>query len=76
MMRPAPPHGMRRPGAGALCAAIFALTLGAGAQSPQNPSPLTDSTRPHPRVARRELPGLRLPLGTGGLFIPYGIRRE
>lgn len=33
-------------------------------QSPQNPSPMTDTTRPHPRIARTEVPGRRTELTT------------
>jgi hypothetical protein len=45
-------------------------------QTPQNPSPMTDSTRPHPRLSRYEPPGQRLPLSAGTLYIPptFGAR--
>ncbi len=33
-------------------------------QSPQNPSPITDSARPHPRIAQVEVPGRRTELTT------------
>lgn len=35
----------------------------------QNPSPMSDSTRPHPRVERYEVPGRRAPLSLGTLYI-------
>ncbi len=33
-------------------------------QSGQNPSPMTDSTRPHPRITKTEVPGRRIELAT------------
>ena len=45
---------------------LFLLLL----QAAQNPSPMTDSTRPHPRVAQYEAPGRRIALSTGTLYIP------
>jgi hypothetical protein len=39
-------------------------------QTPQNPSPMTDSTRPHPRTARYEPPGDRVALSLGTLYVP------
>jgi hypothetical protein len=38
--------------------------------SSQNPSPMSDSTRPHPRVERYEVPGQRATLSLGTLYIP------
>jgi hypothetical protein len=38
--------------------------------SAQNPSPMSDSTRPHPRVERYEVPGRRATLSLGTLYIP------
>jgi hypothetical protein len=38
--------------------------------SAQNPSPMSDSTRPHPRVERYEVPGRRAALSLGTLYIP------
>ncbi len=47
---------------------FFALLLlvvpAASQQAPQNPSPMTDTTRPHPRVAKVEVPGRRTELAT------------
>ncbi len=37
--------------------------------TPQNPSPMSDSTRPHPRVTRYDVPGRRAALSTGTLYI-------
>jgi hypothetical protein len=36
----------------------------------QNPSPMSDSTRPHPRVERYEVPGRRAALSLGTLYLP------
>jgi hypothetical protein len=42
---------------------ILLIGLPAVAQMvPQNPSPMTDSTRPHPRIAQTEVPGRRVEL--------------
>lgn len=46
----------------------------APAPAPQNPSPMTDTTRPHPRVAQYEPKGQRLPIGQGTLFIRDGFK--
>ena len=37
---------------------------GVAQQSTQNPSPMTDTTRPHPRIAKVEVPGRRNELAT------------
>lgn len=39
------------------------------AQVPQNPSPMTDTTRPHPRVVESHAAGKRLTLPLGELFL-------
>lgn len=44
------------------------------AQTAQNASPMTDSTRPHPRIARHEVPGRRVPLSLGTLYIPSDFK--
>ncbi len=46
----------------------------APAPAPQNPSPMRDTTRPHPRVAQYEPKGQRLPIGQGTLFIRDGLK--
>jgi hypothetical protein len=38
--------------------------------STQNPSPMSDSTRPHPRIAQYEVPGRRVTLSLGTLYLP------
>lgn len=41
----------------------ISLTIIAAAQTPtQNPSPMTDSTRPHPRIEKTDVAGRRVPL--------------
>jgi hypothetical protein len=45
-----------------LCALVLAVVAAIPAspqQAAQNPSPMTDTTRPHPRIARVEVPGRR-----------------
>jgi voltage-gated potassium channel Kch len=39
-------------------------------QAPQNPSPMSDSTRPHPRVAQYLPEGRRATLSQGTLYLP------
>jgi len=48
---------------------LSALTS-AGQQAAQNPSPMTDTTRPHPRIAKVEVPGRRteLPVLKGSIL--------
>ena len=56
--------------------AVWATTSLASAQTPtpQNPSPMTDTTRPHPRVAEYVPEGRRAAVGRGTLFIRAGLR--
>ncbi|HXG56331.1 MAG TPA: hypothetical protein VNJ03_13215 [Vicinamibacterales bacterium] len=46
------------------------------AQSAQSPSPMSDSTRPHPRIARYEVPGQRIQLTIGTLYVSPDFRPE
>ncbi len=48
------------------------------AQTPQNPSPMVEHTREHPRLTKTEPVGARQPLRLGTLFIPEKLkgRRE
>lgn len=43
---------------------------------PQNPSPMTDSTRPHPRIARYEAPGHRAALSVGTLYLSSRFKAQ
>lgn len=51
-----------------------ALPLSAQAPAPQNPSPMSDTTRPHPRVAEAAPRGRRAAVGDGTLFVREGLR--
>jgi hypothetical protein len=44
------------------------------AQMPQNPSPMVEHTREHPRLAKEMPPGLRVRLGLGTLFVPERVK--
>lgn len=59
-----------------LVVAVLVILGGAPtlAQLPQNPSPMNDSTRPHPRVVPYEPKGQRAPVGEGTLFIRDGLK--
>jgi hypothetical protein len=57
----------------AVAAAVLAALLTQSPQ-PQNPSPMTETTRPHPRVAEYEAKGTRRPVGRGTLFLRDGLR--
>lgn len=52
------------------------LTAGLMAQSPQNPSPMVEHTREHPRLAKTVVPGQRLKLELGTLFIPQKVKEK
>jgi len=45
------------------------------AQQPQNPSPMVEHTRAHPRLEQEALPGRRERLELGSLFLPAGLKR-
>jgi len=57
---------------------LWLLAASAAAQLPQNPSPMVEHTREHPRLTKTTPPGVRLPLKVGTLFIPEKLkgRRE
>src|SRR5713226_2008866 len=42
----------------------------------QNPSPMVEHTRAHPRLVQESPPGLREKLATGGLFIPAKLQQK
>ncbi len=54
-------------------AAAASLVL---AQSPQNPSPMVEHTRTHPRLTEEVPPGLREPLEAASLYVPEPLRRK
>jgi hypothetical protein len=49
---------------------LFALVL--LAQNSQNPSPMVENTRPHTRLQKRDVRGLKVALSLGELYIPEG----
>lgn len=57
---------------------LLFLSLAAGlvAQSPQNPSPMVEHTREHPRLTKTVAPGQRLKLELGTLFIPQKVKEK
>ena len=58
---------------GLLLAMVAALAIAprpAPAQQPQNPSPMVEHTRAHPRLAEARPPGRREALDLGALFLP------
>jgi hypothetical protein len=50
-----------------------ALPRKARAQQAQNPSPMVEHTRPHPRLAEARPPGRREELALGTLFVPQRL---
>src|SRR5689334_2067053 len=59
-----------------LVVTIFLLCsiTGASGQQQQNPSPMVEHTRSHPRLKEETPAGRREPLAIGTLFVPAGIR--
>jgi len=53
-----------------LLLAFALITSAAGAQQAQNPSPMVEHTRAHPRLKETAPPGRREKLDLGELFIP------
>ncbi len=60
---------LRRAARGVFAIAIIAPPL-AGAQTPQNASPMSETTRPHPRLTEARAVGMRATLPMGELFVP------
>jgi hypothetical protein len=66
---------MLRPRAGALtCALILLSPPHLRAQQAQNPSPMVEHTRTHPRLTETTPPGLRQRLTVGTLFVPEKLK--
>jgi hypothetical protein len=61
-------------GARLLAAFLFAAAL--PAQQPQNPSPMVEHTRAHPRLVKIDLPGRTIPLELGTLFVPKKLEHK
>src|SRR5687768_8385569 len=58
---------------------VFVAITAIGQQAAQNPSPMTDTTRPHPRIAKTEVPGRRTELTAlkgAVLFVGPDVRSE
>jgi len=51
---------------------LLATTI--AAQQPQNPSPMVEHTRAHPRLMEESPPGRREPLEVGTLFLPAKLK--
>src|SRR5262245_45203941 len=62
--------------AAALSTAVSAVVVTAQtpAPLPQNPSPMSDTTRPHPRVAEYVPRGQRATIDEGTLFVRDGLK--
>jgi len=56
--------------------ASFLLATHLPAQQPQNPSPMVEHTRPHPRLTKTTTPGQTFPLELGTLFIPEKLAHK
>src|SRR5215472_6917891 len=53
---------------------VLGIPIAAGAQQPQNPSPMVEHTRAHPRLAKTSPPGRRETLELGTLFLPAQLK--
>ncbi len=56
-----------------VAAAVAGLPRPTPAQQAQNPSPMVEHTRPHPRLAEARPPGRREELSLGTLFVPQRL---
>lgn len=55
---------------------LFVIILHAQAAEPQNPSPMVEHTREHPRLKEEHPVGKREKLNAGTLFIPQDIAAQ
>src|SRR5713226_6728239 len=55
---------------------MLAAAWVAFAQQQQNPSPMVEHTRAHPRLMQESPPGRREKLSTGSLFIPAKLQKQ
>jgi hypothetical protein len=62
-------------GAGRFARGFLTLAAIVHAQQPQNPSPMVEHTRPHPRLAEEHPAGRREKLELGTLYLPPRARR-
>ncbi|MBI1323566.1 hypothetical protein GC170_10320 [bacterium] len=63
-----------RPLAAWLC--LLGIQAAVAAQSPQNPSPMVEHVREHPRLEKSEPSGKRENLTLGKLFVPVAVERS
>ena len=54
---------------------LLFLTFPIMAQMPQNPSPMVEHTREHPRLTEEKLSGRRVDLELGTLFVPPRVKK-
>ena len=74
---PRPDRGVRALAAmGLSLAALATYSRQACAQQPQNPSPMVEHTREHPRLAEARPPGRREALELGTLFVPARLEAK
>ncbi len=57
-------------------AAALVLSIALPGQQPQNPSPMVEHTRDHPRLKEEHPPGRREPLEIGTLFLPASLKSK
>jgi acetyl esterase/lipase len=60
----------------ALVAVAASHPIRAGAQQPQNPSPMVEHSRAHPRLAQQSPPGTRRTLELGTLYLPDSLKAK
>ncbi len=56
------------------CTLLLTRPANGMAQQPQNPSPMVEHTRQHPRLTQTTPPGLRQKLSLGTLFVPEKLK--
>lgn len=54
---------------------LLFLTSTSMGQMPQNPSPMVEHAREHPRLTKETPPGRRVDLGLGTLFVPGRVKK-
>ncbi len=57
-------------------ACLYLAVISAFAQQSQNPSPMVEHTRAHPRLTKEAPPGRRETLAAGTLFVPAKLERS
>jgi hypothetical protein len=72
-MTPFQPRSLRATGV-VIAVILLAAQRPAQAQQAQNPSPMVEHTRAHPRLTEQSPPGRRVPLELGTLFVPEHLK--